>query len=474
MAYVSASEPAMLTRLGRDSMSLAPARSHPTSEPETLPVVFEVICERAGLDALEPEWNDLFRRAGRSTQLFQCFNWNWHWANHYLSGVVGTHGGPTLAIFTVRREGRLVMLWPLVLERAAGLRVLRWMGEPVSQYGDVLVEDLPDSLRLMHQAWRFIAARLGADVVCLRKVRADAAVAPLLRDLGMQQTAVAEAPYLDLASAPDFAGYELRYTAKARSARRLAASEQGRDDRAPHRWRRGQAPAGRRAQARVDQTHGPPVAGLGDSAAAFFADIAEGRVRPAGCGVTVLKSNGAPAGIAIDITCGERRAAPSSYTIRVSGVQPGHAAAGSWIRAPTLMALPPSTCWPRPMPTRWTGRRAPSPWRFRTRSDARGRAYVHVWLGARRRLPRPPPRRCRMCWAACTPSVVSHSPHIAVRPSLRRHRSPERRTASLALPWFDKLTTRLGKTPPRAIFALSLSQDGRERQSSADAELSLQ
>ena len=23
-------------------------------------------------------------RAGASAQVFQTFNWNWHWANHYL------------------------------------------------------------------------------------------------------------------------------------------------------------------------------------------------------------------------------------------------------------------------------------------------------------------------------------------------------------------------------------------------------
>jgi len=194
MTYVSASEPAMLLRLGRDTVSLAPAKARPSSEPEALPAVFEVVRERAGLDALEPEWNDLFHRAGRSTQLFQTFNWNWHWANHYLPATSGARDGTSLAIVTVRREGRLVMLWPLVLERLAGLKVLRWMGEPVSQYGDVLAEELPDGLRLMRQAWHFAVARLGADVVCLRKVRADAAVAPLLSELGMQQTATAEAP----------------------------------------------------------------------------------------------------------------------------------------------------------------------------------------------------------------------------------------------------------------------------------------
>ena len=54
--------------------------------PETVAAgaTISVVSERASFDALEPEWNDLFRRAGRDAQLFQSFNWSWHWANHYL------------------------------------------------------------------------------------------------------------------------------------------------------------------------------------------------------------------------------------------------------------------------------------------------------------------------------------------------------------------------------------------------------
>ncbi len=59
----------------------------------------------------------LFDRAGRGEQVFQSFNWNWHWCNHYLR----EGRGPQLAIVTGRRAGRLVMLWPLVKERVAGL-----------------------------------------------------------------------------------------------------------------------------------------------------------------------------------------------------------------------------------------------------------------------------------------------------------------------------------------------------------------
>ena len=176
-----------------------------------------VVSERTSFDALEPEWNDLFRRAGRDAQPFQSFNWSWHWANHYLDP--GRRPRLSLAIVTVRREGRLVMLWPLVSERLAGLSLLRWMGEPVSQYGDALCESGPDTVSLMRTAWQFITTRLGADAIVLRKVRADAAVAPLFREIGLKCTGAEEAPFLDLASAPDFDAYDQRYSAKARKNR---------------------------------------------------------------------------------------------------------------------------------------------------------------------------------------------------------------------------------------------------------------
>ncbi len=188
---------------------------------------FAVISTREGFDALEADWNDLFARAGRSAQLFQAFNWNWHWANHFIGNG---RGRTRLAVVTARRDGRLVMVWPLVLERRAGLRVLAWMGEPISQYGDVLAEDGPLQLEWLHQSWRFINTTLKPDLARLNKTRADSVVAPLLVELGAMSTQQLEAPYLDLASAPTFEDYAERYPSKARKNRRRLArrlEEQG-------------------------------------------------------------------------------------------------------------------------------------------------------------------------------------------------------------------------------------------------------
>jgi CelD/BcsL family acetyltransferase involved in cellulose biosynthesis len=174
---------------------------------------FALIADRAQFAALEQEWNDLFARAGRPHQLFQAYDWLRHWANHYLDD------NASLSIVAARQNGRLVMVWPLVAVRRAGLTVLCWMGEPVSQYGDVLVEDGPERFYLLSRGWAYVKS-LSADVIHLRKTREDAVVFPLLRQAGALSIAVAAAPYLDLSSAADFETYQRRYPAKKRARRR--------------------------------------------------------------------------------------------------------------------------------------------------------------------------------------------------------------------------------------------------------------
>jgi hypothetical protein len=51
--------------------------------------------------------------------------------------------------------------------RSGGLKVVRWMGEPVSQYGDVLIATVADKAALLRQGWHYIVDRLGADAVHL-------------------------------------------------------------------------------------------------------------------------------------------------------------------------------------------------------------------------------------------------------------------------------------------------------------------
>jgi CelD/BcsL family acetyltransferase involved in cellulose biosynthesis len=188
--------------------------AHPTSAACS----YMLIKGRAEFERLETEWDALFARSGKPTQVFQTHAWCRHWCDAFLTpGDPGTE----LAVVTGRAaDGRLVLVLPLVKERSAGLTRLVWLGEPVSQYGDALVDENADAPALLYGAWQHLTAAAGADLVHLRKVRADAMIAPLLQLVGGRVTQRCEAPSLDLAGAASFAAYEQRYAAKARKNRR--------------------------------------------------------------------------------------------------------------------------------------------------------------------------------------------------------------------------------------------------------------
>jgi CelD/BcsL family acetyltransferase involved in cellulose biosynthesis len=265
--------------------------------------------DRAGFDALEAEWNDLFERSAASHQLFQSFNWLWHWCNHYLDA------DSELLILTGRVNGKLVMVWPLVKVRLAGVTELAWMGDPISQYGDALIDDVSGAEDILRQGWRHLSANSGADIVKLRKVRKDARVTFLLEELGGDITERLIAPYLDLGSAPNFAEYEKRYSSGSRRNRKRLfrrLDEQGKITfeeieggsrvrdlittaiTLKRRWLKSR---GLLSKAYVD-----------DRISRFFSDAAEGSVKPCGCRLAVLSSAGRPAAIEIALRCKERTA----------------------------------------------------------------------------------------------------------------------------------------------------------------------
>lgn len=273
----------------------------------------DLVTTRAGFDALEESWNGLFERAGRDTHLFQSFNWLWHWANHFLPAP--GEAGPELAIVTAYIDERLVMVWPLVLERGRAMHHLTWMGEPVSQYGDVLIDDLPDALDLLRAAWSFVTQHTGASVVQLRKVRDDAAIAPLLAEMDALVTAEFTAPYLDLASASSFDEYEKRYSSGTRRNRKRQRRRL--EERGPVTL--GWLVEGAEAEALADEAFrlkhawlhhkGIVSPALTDARTArFFAAAARADTHPAGCHVISLSCDGRPVALEIGVRCKGRSA----------------------------------------------------------------------------------------------------------------------------------------------------------------------
>ena len=133
---------------------------------------------------------------------------------HYRTDTGG------LRVITGRADGVLVLVWPLVAEQKFGFTQLKWMGDPVTQYGDILVVHSALTALWLKQAHDFVRNRLPGDALFLRKVRADSNVAALLLASDATVTQEQAAPYIDLTRFETYEDYFKLFGKKARKNRR--------------------------------------------------------------------------------------------------------------------------------------------------------------------------------------------------------------------------------------------------------------
>jgi len=283
------------------------AARHPSSAAAQGAAELALVTTREAFAHLEAEWNDLFARAGRGTQLFQTFGWCWHWYDHYRDSA------GTLAIVTARRDGRLVLAWPLVSYRRAGVRILAAAGNPVSQYSDALIDCGSDADGLLAEAWSKAVGTLKPDLVWLPHVRDDAAIAPFVSTLGGLVTQRLTAPYLDLASAADLTARLQRQSPRSRKKQRAAARRLAKLGAVQFTEHRQGPAAGTLATAAIDMkrrqlaARGTLSPAYADARLApFFAGAAGDQRHAAGMRVFALECDGANAAIDILVACKDR------------------------------------------------------------------------------------------------------------------------------------------------------------------------
>lgn len=188
--------------------AMAEAGSRPPSDDAAMaPLALDLLTDRAAFEALKPEWDGLFARAGMPQQLFLRHAFLRHWCDHYLDA------GSRVCILGGRSSGRLVMLWPLLRRRSLGLDILQFMGAPVAQFGDVLVEPGPHRQAWLDAGWKALD-RLGADLFEIRQLRADAALSRPEAALLVQRQ---DAPFAELERRVSAEGPSLAYPARERS-----------------------------------------------------------------------------------------------------------------------------------------------------------------------------------------------------------------------------------------------------------------
>ncbi|MFP3614717.1 GNAT family N-acetyltransferase [Paraburkholderia sp. SIMBA_050] len=121
---------------------------------------YEIITDERALAGLQADWDALWKRARGRHYLSFAFCWT-AWQQ------VAKPKGRSLRCIIRRDEGRLVMVWPLVLHHRLMWACLVPLSPEAADYSDILLEAGTETTKWIEGAWRIATGHCGADYVHL-------------------------------------------------------------------------------------------------------------------------------------------------------------------------------------------------------------------------------------------------------------------------------------------------------------------
>ncbi len=191
---------------------------------------FDLIQDKPAFLKLKDEWTELYQQNLLSDTLFLPFEWNRIWYDTFFEDL--SDSDTQLKIIVGRDvDGKALFILPLLSWKRFGISQLRWIGDPVSQYGAVLYDPKIDLNEVMQQAIAFIKKSIKTDLLILSGVFETSPLADALQSGGVKQFGTHIAPFIDLSQFSSVDGYwksrSKSMTKQLRRLRRKFSLEQG-------------------------------------------------------------------------------------------------------------------------------------------------------------------------------------------------------------------------------------------------------
>lgn len=142
------------------------------SRPARVATQTEILSGADAVARARPAWRHVENAGGAATPFQTCAA---------AQGAAKAHldRGDTPRVIIVHDGGEPVVVFPTVVTRWSGLATLRFLGDPLIQYGDIVAAPGASPAHV-EAAWRAATDPAVAQLAYLRKVRDDARIAPLL------------------------------------------------------------------------------------------------------------------------------------------------------------------------------------------------------------------------------------------------------------------------------------------------------
>jgi len=157
-------------------------------------------CRMEVLDSLEavetflPRWRHFVENDASPITVFQTPGW----MLSAMRRLYASDAGGAIRLTVVHDASGIAMIVPLALATVGNVRILKWLGDPLFEYGDAIVRRDRDAAGLFADAVTHIVRRDAVDAIHLRKVRDDAAVSGYLSRHGVVLPNATRAPFVVL------------------------------------------------------------------------------------------------------------------------------------------------------------------------------------------------------------------------------------------------------------------------------------
>ncbi len=183
--------------------------------------ILTLITSPSHLSALSDQWQNLEQNGAVTPTIFQSFAWIKNWSDHYAQPDCQNE----IHIVAGFLNNTLVFILPLMKSCHMGVSTLKWITDPLGQYGDVLCAKDQTLAKWMSASLRFINRLKDIDIIRLRHVRQNSIIENFASQHFVDAKLHEQAPFLDLTAFKSDADYDARYNSQQRKRRKKIRSK---------------------------------------------------------------------------------------------------------------------------------------------------------------------------------------------------------------------------------------------------------